>query len=411
MAASLKKKSLLQRHHFISCTTPLFSCTTPLFVLHDTTRKSDDFIGCAGEKTLAKPSKFSPSDTTFSPSDTTFPPSDTTLKISGDLIGRNRVVSMTISTALEAVGRTFLGPKEGFPPTRTGFSPTGTGFSPTETGFSSEPFRARRICSHQRANETRSGMERPGSDAASARTGMQRREEDVIDGRRGARMIRLSRCDISLTPKSQLCAIPKAVPPHPATSCARNRDAPRLNHQKQTKPRSTSPPSERLNRRCTLKRRSAAPPERRSAPSRGATLRAAGASPPSVRRAFASRISPSRESSSSRGASGADAETSAGSMPARTDSVTRQRASTASSISHRCPRHHSNVRRACDASHAAPPPSPGSADRRAERSLFDAETSAASMPVRTASFERNESVRHSRRPVAGAHARHHLSRV
>ena len=53
----------------------------------------------------------------------------------------------------------------------------------------------------------------------------------------------------------------------------------------QTRPRSPSPPSERLNRRCTLKRRSAAPPERRSAPSRGATLRAAGASPPSVPRA------------------------------------------------------------------------------------------------------------------------------
>ena len=79
----------------------------PMGFFADTTRKSGDFIGCAGEKTLAKPSKFSPSDTTlllhdttFVLHDTTFVLHDTTLKNSGDLIGRNRVVFTPISTAL-----------------------------------------------------------------------------------------------------------------------------------------------------------------------------------------------------------------------------------------------------------------------------------------------------------------------
>ena len=103
VAASLEKKSLLQRHHFAPSMTPLCSFNDTTFLLHDTTRKSGDFIGFAGEKTLAKPSKFSPSDTTlllhdttfvlhdttFVLHDTTFAPSDTTLKISGDFIGRH----------------------------------------------------------------------------------------------------------------------------------------------------------------------------------------------------------------------------------------------------------------------------------------------------------------------------------
>ena len=94
----------------------------------------------------------------------------------------------------------------------------------------------------------------------------------------------------------------------------------------QTRPRSPSPPSERLNRRCTLKRRSASPPERRSAPSRGAPLRAA-----TLRSSSVNAASPPRHSSSSRRPSGADAETSAASMPVRPSSSRARRACAPSS--------------------------------------------------------------------------------
>ena len=117
-------------------------------------------------------------------------------------------------------------------------------------------------------------------------------------------------------------------------------------------------------RRCPRHRRDvrracasspAAPPERRSALSRGATLRAAGASPPSVRRACtphrrrrATRRRPEQRAAPTPDGRGVDASAHC--------SVDHERASTACLVIRRCPPHRRDVRRVTDASRIAPPP-------------------------------------------------------